>query len=76
MVSRAQGLSRRAGDDVIEHPQRADARLPRIAIAIQREVPAGVEPAALLMPDGARVADRHVVFEGFIWLRSSSGCSR
>ncbi len=50
-----------AGDDpvVIEYAQCADAHLLRIAIAVEREVPVGVEPAALLVPNGRRVADRH-----------------
>src|SRR5439155_5901098 len=36
---------------VIEEPQRPDPHLPGIAIAIKREVPAGLEPAALFVVD-------------------------
>src|SRR2546421_5574093 len=36
---------------VIEDPQRPDPHLPGIAIAIKREVPAGLEPAALFVVD-------------------------
>jgi len=49
------------GDDavVVEHTQRADAELVRVAVAIEREVPAGVEPAALFVPDRVRASDLH-----------------
>ena len=42
-----------AGDDpvVVEDAQRADAHLFGIPVAVEREVPAGVEPAALFVPD-------------------------
>src|SRR2546423_10693839 len=36
---------------VIEHPQRPDAHLARIAITIEGEVPARLEPAAVLVVD-------------------------
>src|SRR5262249_4832585 len=42
---------------VVEDPQRTDTELVRIAVAIEREVPASVEPAALLVPDRVRLAD-------------------
>src|ERR1700730_7832458 len=42
---------------VVEHPQRPDAHLSRIAIAIEGEVPAGDKPAALLLVDLAVAAD-------------------
>src|SRR3989440_12923136 len=41
---------------VIEDPQRPDAHLPGIAITIKREVPAGLEPAALFVVDLAVAA--------------------
>src|SRR5687768_17699750 len=49
-----------ARDDpvVVEHPQGADAHLLGIPVAVEREVPAGVEPAALLVPDGVSVTER------------------
>src|SRR6188508_513460 len=48
-----------AGDDavVVEDPQRADTHLLRIVVAIEAEVPARVEPATGLVPDGVRLAD-------------------
>jgi hypothetical protein len=48
-----------AGDDpvVIEHTQRANAHLVRVTIAVEREVPPGVEPAALLVPDRVGFTD-------------------
>ena len=41
---------------VIEHPQRSNPHLPRVAIAIEREMPAGDKPAALFLVDLAVAA--------------------
>ena len=51
-----------AGHDpiVVEHAERTDAHLLGIAVAVEAEVPAGVEPAALLAPDRVRLADGDV----------------
>jgi hypothetical protein len=48
-----------AGDDpvIVEDAQRADAQLLGIAIPVEREMPPGVEPAALLVPDRVGLAD-------------------
>src|SRR6185295_19032581 len=50
-----------AGHDpvVVEDAQRADTHLLRIAVAIEGEVPAGVEPSALLVPDRVRLSNRN-----------------
>ena len=48
-----------AGHDpiIVEDSERTHAHLLGIAVAVEAEVPAGVEPAALLAPDRVRVAD-------------------
>ena len=48
-----------AGHDpvVVEDAQRTDAHLLGIAVAVEAEVPSGVEPAALLAPDRVGLAD-------------------
>jgi hypothetical protein len=50
----------RPGHDavVVEHPQRTDAHLIWIVIAVEREMPAGVEPATVLRIDLVIPSDR------------------
>src|SRR6266536_6214460 len=49
----------RTGHDpvIVEHPQRPDAHLIRIAVMVEREVPAGMEPPTVRLEDLAVTPD-------------------
>ena len=52
-----------AGHDpiIVEDTQGTDALLFGIAVAVEAEMPSGVEPAALLAPDRVRFPDDHIL---------------
>src|SRR5712692_2309985 len=53
---------------VVEHPQRPNPHLSRIAIAIEGEVPAGLKPTAVFLVDLTVAAHPQHAFDYGIWI--------